>query len=189
MQVGLFFGTFNPIHVGHMIIAASIVDLTAVDQVWFVVSPQNPLKDKSGLLNEYDRLHLVQLAIGDDDRFRTSNIEFDLPRPSYTIDTLVRIGEKHPQHTFSFIVGSDNLVTLSRWKNYELLLRDYDLLVYPREPISNPFNDLPRVKLLDFPFLDISSTHIRQLVKAGRSPKYYLPDAVYKYVDEMNLYK
>lgn len=189
MRVGLFFGTFNPIHTGHLIIASSMADFGDLDQVWFVVSPHNPLKEKKDLLNEYDRLHLVRLAIEGDDRLRASSVEFGLHRPSYTIDTLVHLQEKHPDHVFALIVGSDNLPSLSKWKNYEILLRDYDILVYPRNPDNDLYHDHPRFKRLSFPYLDISATYIRQLIRSGRSARYYLPDRVFKYVDEMNLYK
>jgi nicotinate-nucleotide adenylyltransferase len=189
MRVGLFFGSFNPIHTGHLIIASSMVDNAELDQVWFVVSPQNPLKDKTDLLNEYDRLHLVQLAIENDERLRASSFEFSLPRPSYTIDTLIRMREKYPNHTFSLIMGSDSLPTLSRWKNHDVLLRDYNILVYPRHPDNDLYTDHPRVIRIAFPFLDISASYIRQQIKAGKSARYFLPEAVYTYVAEMNLYK
>jgi len=189
MQVALFFGSFNPIHLGHLIIGSSIADLPEVDQVWFVVSPQSPFKEKGSLLNAYDRLHLVREATSDDLRFRASSVEFSLPQPSYTIDTLTNLREQHPSHTFQLIVGSDTLPTLHKWKNHELLLRDYTFIVYPRPPATNPFPDHPNIRFTDFPFLNISSTYIRDLIKAGKSARYLLPERVYKYVDEMNLYR
>jgi nicotinate-nucleotide adenylyltransferase len=149
----------------------------------------NPLKDKRDLLNEYDRLHLVQLAINGDDRMRASNVEFGLSRPSYTIDTLIYLRDKYPQHTFSLIIGSDSLPTLTKWKNCDILLRDYDFLVYPRKPDNDLYLDHHRVKRLDVPSLDISASYVRQIIKAGQSPRYFLSEPVYKYVDEMNLYR
>lgn len=189
MQIGLFFGSFNPIHTGHLIIASSIADLTELDQVWFVVSPLSPFKDKASLLNEYDRLHLVKLAIEEDGRFRSSSVEFKLPRPSYTIDTLIHLREKFPTHHFSVITGSDNLQSLNDWKDASRLLREYTFYVYPRKPFENPYPDNPAIRVVDFPLLDISSTYIRELIEAGKSPRYFLPEPVFHYVDEMNLYK
>src|SRR3984957_14698567 len=132
MKIGLFFGSFNPVHNGHLIIANYICESTKLDKVWMVVSPQNPLKPKETLLRDYDRLHLINLAIEDNKNLKVSNIEFKLPKPSYTIDTLVHLHDKYPQHTFSLIMGSDNLATLHKWKNYEILLKNYEFLVYKR---------------------------------------------------------
>jgi nicotinate-nucleotide adenylyltransferase len=158
--------------------------------VWLVVSPQNPLKPKETLLRDYDRLHLINLAIEDSKNLKSSNIEFKLPRPSYTIDTLTYLGEKYPQHQFTLIMGSDNLVTLSKWKNYELLLERYEILCYRRRGFEdNPYPERKNIRVLDFPFLDISATFIRDNIKRGISMQYFLPDAVWKYIDESNLYK
>ncbi len=190
MKIGLFFGSFNPVHNGHLIIANYLCETTDLEKVWLVVSPQNPLKAKETLLSEYDRLHLINLAIADNPNLLASNIEFKLPRPSYTIDTLTYLSEKYPQHQFCLIMGSDNLETLHKWKNYELLLRNYPIYVYKRRgAVENPYANNPNIRLLDFPFLDISATFIRQNLKNGVNMQYFLPDAVWKYVEEMHLYK
>ncbi len=188
MKVGLFFGTFNPIHVGHLIIANYFAEFTDLDKIWFVISPHNPLKDKSELLNQYDRLHLVNLAIEYDTRFRTSNIEFKLPQPSYTIDTLIYLKEKHPQHEFVLLMGSDNLVSLHKWKNYEILLSNYQIYVY-RRLNANPVFENKKVKIFDVPLLNISASFIRQCIREKKSVRYLLPESVYNYVTEMNYYK
>lgn len=190
MKIGLFFGSFNPVHNGHLIIANYICESTELDKVWLVVSPQNPLKPKETLLRDYDRLHLINLAVEESKNLKASNIEFKLPKPSYTIDTLVYIGEKYPQHQFSLIMGSDNLATINKWKNYELLLNNYNLLVYKRRGFEeNPYPDRPNIRILDFPFLDISATFIRENIRKGISMEDFLPDAVWKYVSEMGWYK
>lgn len=190
MKIGLFFGSFNPVHNGHLIIANYLCQTTDLDKVWLVVSPQNPLKDKESLLSEYDRLHLINLAIADNPNLQASSIEFKLPRPSYTIDTLTYLTEKYPQHQFCLIMGSDNLVTLHKWKNYQQILERYPLYVYNRRgTVSNPYPGNPNIQLLDFPFLDISATFIRQNLKKGLNMQYFLPDPVWKYVDEMGLYR
>ncbi len=181
MKIGLFFGSFNPVHNGHLIIANYLCETTDLEKVWLVVSPQNPLKAKETLLSEYDRLHLINLAIADNPNLLASNIEFKLPRPSYTIDTLTYLSEKYPQHQFCLIMGSDNLETLHKWKNYELLLRNYPIYVYKRRgAVENPYANNPNIRLLDFPFLDISATFIRQNLKNGVNMQYFLPDAVSK---------
>ncbi|HLU18056.1 MAG TPA: nicotinate (nicotinamide) nucleotide adenylyltransferase, partial [Edaphocola sp.] len=165
MNIGLFFGSFNPIHQGHLIIANYIVEHTELDKIWFVVSPHNPLKPQSSLLNEYDRFHLVELAIKDNNKFRASNIEFNLPKPSYTIDTLTYLHEKFPLEKFSVIMGSDSYQNLPRWKNYEVLLRDYPIIVYQRpgfevvEPLSE------RTQVLHAPLIEISATMIRKMIR------------------------
>src|SRR5210317_1333913 len=159
MKVGLFFGSFNPVHIGHMIIANFMATQTDLDEVWMVVSPQNPLKPKSTLAKDYDRLHLVNLAIGDNDKLRVSNIEFALPKPSYTVDTLAYLQEKYPSKTFALIMGGDNLTTIHKWKNYEILLRDYDIYLYKRPKYDvNPDLLRGRVKQFEAPMLDISAT-------------------------------
>ena len=189
MKIGLFFGSFNPVHNGHLIIANYVCERTDLDKVWLVVSPQNPLKQKETLLREYDRLHLINLAIEDNKNLKASNIEFKLPKPSYTIDTLIYLKEKYPQHQFALIMGSDNLATLHKWKNYEQILKNYDLLVYRRNGfIENPFPKNKNIHFLDFPFLDISATFIRENLRQGNSMQYFLPEPVWKYIDEMKLY-
>ena len=189
MKIGLFFGSFNPVHNGHLIIANYISETTDLDKVWLVVSPQNPLKQKETLLRDYDRLHLINLAIEDNTNLKASNIEFKLPQPSYTIDTLTYLHEKYPDHQFSLIMGSDNLVSLHKWKNYEQLLNKYEFIVYKRRGYdANPFPDKSNIHFLDFPFLDISATFIRDNIKNGISMQYFLPEPVWKYISESNLY-
>ena len=189
MKIGLFFGSFNPVHNGHLIIANYVCERTELDKVWLVVSPQNPLKQKETLLREYDRLHLINLAIEDNENLKASNIEFKLPKPSYTIDTLIYLKEKYPQHQFALIMGSDNLATLHKWKNYEQILKNYDLLVYRRNGfIENPFPKNKNIHFLEFPFIDISATFIRENLRQGNSMQYFLPEPVWKYIDEMKLY-
>jgi nicotinate-nucleotide adenylyltransferase len=188
MKVGLFFGTFNPIHVGHLIIANYFAEFTDLDKIWFVISPHNPLKEKNDLLNQYDRLHLVNLAIEYDTRFRASNIEFKLPKPSYTIDTLTYLKEKHPEHEFILLMGSDNLISLHKWKNYETLLANYQIYVYKRLNANPEFKN-KNVKIFDVPLLNISASFIRQCIREKKSVRYLLPESVYNYVTEMNYYK
>jgi nicotinate-nucleotide adenylyltransferase len=190
VKIGLFFGSFNPVHNGHLIIANYVCETTDLDKVWMVVSPQNPFKEKQSLLNEYDRLHLIKLAIESNNNLRTSDIEFKLPKPSYTIDTLTHLKEKYPEHTFSLIMGGDNLQSLHKWKNYELILKNHDIYVYKREgALENPFADNACVHFLDVPLLDISATFIRENIQQGRSMQYFLPDRVWEYVRDYNLYK
>ncbi|TDH25196.1 nicotinate-nucleotide adenylyltransferase [Segetibacter sp. 3557_3] len=186
MRIGLYFGSFNPIHQGHLIIASTIVEAGHVQQVWFIVSPQNPLKKAGSLLNEYHRLHLVNLAIEGDNRLRASDIEFKLPRPSYTIDTLVYLHEKYPQHLFSVIMGSDSYQNIDKWKNAELIKKDYNLLIYRRPGFTVESNQ-ENVQLLDAPLLDISATYIRSAIAAKRSVRYLLPDKVLNEI-EINRY-
>ncbi|MBL7813654.1 MAG: nicotinate-nucleotide adenylyltransferase [Saprospiraceae bacterium] len=189
MKIGLFFGSFNPIHVGHLIIANYMATQTDLQQVWLVVSPQNPLKPKNTLARDRDRLNMVQAAIDDNPKLKASNIEFDLPKPSYTIDTLTYLAEKYPQHEFALIMGGDNIATLHKWKNYELILRGYDIYVYRR-----PNYDLgelathPRVKLFDAPLMDISATYIRNCLQNGKPIQYLVPDVVLNYLSEAKIY-
>lgn len=190
MNIGLFFGSFNPIHTGHLIIANHMATRTDLDQVWLVVSPHNPLKPKATLANDYDRLHMVNLAIEDNPLLRASNIEFGLPKPSYTVDTLAYLTEKYPQHDFSLIMGGDNLRTLHKWKNYDVLLRDYRIWVYQR-----PNYDLgelathPSIALQEAPMMQISASFIRQSLQAGHSIRYLVPDSVRTYLEGSNLYR
>ncbi len=189
MKIGLYFGSFNPIHVGHLLIASHVVDSGLVDKVWFVVSPQNPLKHSSTLLNEYDRLHLVNLAIEEDDRFKASDVEFKLPKPSYTIDTLIHLKEKYPQHTFSVILGGDSYQNLSKWKNYQILLNDYQLIVYNRPNAEVNNNEKSNIHILDAPLLEISSTEIRKSIQQKRSIRYMLPENVRIEIERNGYYK
>jgi nicotinate-nucleotide adenylyltransferase len=188
MIVGLYFGSFNPIHIGHLIIADFVAANTQVKQVWFVVSPQNPLKKSSTLLNEYDRLHLVNTAIEGNPSFRASNVEFLLPRPSYTIDTLTYLKEKYPSYSFLPIIGSDSLLNIQQWKNSELLLEQYSFLVYER-PGFKVMDLMKNVVLLKAPLLEISSTHIRANIKEERSIRYLVTDKVREEIERNRYYK
>lgn len=191
MNVGLFFGSFNPIHMGHLIIASQLVEHTELDEIWFVVSPQNPLKEKKSLLNEYDRLYLVEQAIEGDKRFKASNIEFNLPKPSYSVDTLAYLKDKHPEHQFALIMGGDNLGTLNKWKNYEAILKHYRVYVYKRPgyDMLTELTEHPSIQIVEFPQMDISASYIRNCAKNEISLKYLVPEPVRKYIEEMNLYK
>lgn len=189
-KVGLFFGSFNPVHVGHMIIANFMATQTDLEEVWMVVSPHNPLKPKKSLARDHDRLHLVRLAIGDNPKIKASDIEFSLPQPSYTVDTLSYLKEKYPNQEFALIMGGDNLATLHKWKNYELLLRDHEIFVYQRP--SHDLGELqqhPSIKIVEAPLMQISASYIRKCLKAGRSVQYLVPDAVYQYLEEVAVYR
>ncbi len=189
MKIGLYFGSFNPIHHGHLIIANHVVNETALQQVWFVVSPQNPFKQNHSLLNEYHRLHLVKLAIEGENKLRATDIEFKLPKPSYTITTLQYLEEKYPEHQFTIILGSDSLQNLDKWKNAEVIMERYELYVYTREGFTVR-TDLPvKYKILDAPLLQISSTHIRELVRKGKSIRYLLPDDVKEEIEKNHYYR
>ncbi len=189
MKVGLYFGSFNPIHTGHLIIASHVANYTDMDQVWFVVSPQNPLKPSSVLLNEYHRLFLVQLAVEEDPRLRATDVEFKLPRPSYTIDTLTYLQEKYPRHEFSLIMGSDSFQNLKRWKNYELLVKNYPFIIYrrPQFPVQDSLG--ATITILVAPMLEISATQIRDNIKEGRTIRYLVPDKVREEIEQNRYYK
>jgi nicotinate-nucleotide adenylyltransferase len=189
MKIGLYFGSFNPVHHGHLIIANHVVQSTGLDQVWFVVSPQNPLKTAAGLLNEYDRLFMIRAAIDGEKHLRASDIEFKLPRPSFTIDTLTYIHEKYPQHTFSIVMGSDSYQNLARWKNHEQLLKSTDFYIYVRAGFENiPSYTHARVQILNAPLLQISATHIRNILKEGKSIRYLVPDVVKEEIERNRYY-
>lgn len=190
MKIGLFFGSFNPVHNGHLMIANYICETTDLDKVWLVVSPQNPFKEKETLLNEYDRLLLVNLAIENNNNLKASNIEFNLPKPSYTIDTLTHLQEKYPQHQFALIMGSDNLATLHKWKNHELLLKNHEIFVYQRRGFDdNPYPNHSGIHFLKFPYIDISATFIRENIRNGVSMQFFLPDKVWDYIEGSSLFK
>jgi nicotinate-nucleotide adenylyltransferase len=189
MKIGLYFGSFNPIHHGHLIIAMHVLEQSKLDQVWFMVSPLNPFKLQTSLLNEYDRLHLVRLAIENQPELKAMDTEFRLPRPSYTIHTLQYLEEKYPLNEDQIILGSDGFQNLDKWKNAPLLMDRYPFLVYIR-PGFPPRTDLPvKTTLLQAPLLDISSTYIRQRIKLKYSIKYLVPDNVMHYIDENNYYR
>jgi len=179
MKIGLFFGSFNPIHVGHLIIANLMVESSDLKKVWFVVSPQNPLKPAKGLLHEFDRYDMVRAAAFDNYKLEVSDVEFHLPKPSYTIHTLVHLQEKHPDKEFKVIMGEDNLANFTRWKNYRQILDHYGLYVYPR-PGTQPseLRSHPNVTVVEAPLLDISATFIRDRIRKGQSVRYLVPDAV-----------
>lgn len=189
MLIGLYFGSFNPIHTGHLIIANHVLSHCKLAQIWFVVSPHNPLKESSSLLNENQRLHLVRLAIENEQKFKVSNIEFSLPRPSYTIDTLTHLQEKYPQHQFKIIMGSDSFQNITKWKNYKQLLLNYDIIVYRRPGYVADTSLSPRIEIADAPLLDISSSFIRKLIKEHKSIRYLLPDEVMKDIEANGYYK
>jgi nicotinate-nucleotide adenylyltransferase len=190
MKIGLLFGSFNPIHIGHLIIANTMATSTDLEQVWFVVSPQNPFKKTKSLLHEFDRFDMVEQAINDNSHLRATNIEFSMPKPSYTIDTLVRLGEKYPQHTFRLIMGEDNLELFVNWKNYDKILDYYGVYVYPRpRSVESPLKVHPAVKLVEAPLLDISATFIRNCIRTNRSIRYMVPDAVEEMIARKKFYR
>jgi nicotinate-nucleotide adenylyltransferase len=190
LKIGLYFGTFNPIHIGHMAIASFIVDYADIDELWFVVSPQNPHKKKQNLLNDYHRLEMVHRAVDDDKRFRVSNIEFSLPKPSYTVDTLTYLKEQYPDYQFKIIMGSDNLEKFHKWKNYEQIVENYGLIVYPRPGFEPSKYQLPPgTEIAKAPHMEISSTFIRKAIREGNDVRHFLPQKTWEYLDEMNFYK
>lgn len=194
-NIALFFGSFNPIHVGHLIIANHIANQSFIDECWFVVSPQNPFKEKSSLLKDYHRLAMVNEAIDDNPLLKSCDIEFHLPKPSYTVDSLTYLKEKHPQYDFSIVMGEDNLKSFHKWKNYEIILRDYKVIVYPRifENTSNKPYEIGEHKnihiLKDIPVMNISASFIRNAIKNNESIKYLVTEPVSTYIDRMNFYK
>lgn len=188
-KIGLFFGSFNPIHIGHLIIANHVVEHSDLDQVWLVVSPQNPFKDKKSLAKDRDRFHLAKIAIGDNLKLDASDIEFGLPRPSYTINTLSYLHEKYPQKEFSLIMGSDNLENIDKWKNGDILLNKYHIYIYDRPGDEQPkHSDHPNVRIVNGPLLEISSTFIRQQLQAGKSIRYLVTDEVREYIENSRMY-
>ena len=188
MKIGLYFGSFNPVHNGHLIIANHVINNTDLKQVWMIVSPQNPLKKSNSLLNEYDRLHLLQSALEGETKIKASSIEFNLPKPSYTIHTLTYLKEKYKQHQFSIIMGSDSYTNIKKWKNYELIILNYEIYIYERigYPIEN--NDNAQINLLEAPIIQISSSTIRDNLKKGKSIRYLVPDSVNLQVKENKYY-
>lgn len=192
-SVGLFFGSFNPIHIGHLILANYILENSDMHELWFVVSPQNPFKEKKTLLSDHHRLDMVQLATREYPRMRTSNVEFGLPKPSYTIDTLTYLHEKYPDIDFCLIMGEDNLKSLHKWKNYEKLLQGHQIIVYPRhyKEVREPHTYLqhPNITLIEAPVIELSATEIRRMIKESKNVRPMLPPEVYDYLDGSNFYK
>ncbi|WP_313098551.1 nicotinate (nicotinamide) nucleotide adenylyltransferase [Epilithonimonas sp.] len=196
-KIGLFFGSFNPIHIGHLILANYILEHSDMQELWFVVSPQNPFKEKKSLLNDHNRLDMVQLAIKNYPKMRASNVEFSLPTPSYTIDTLTYLQEKYPDYSFSIIMGEDNLGNLHKWKNYELLLQNYQVIVYPRifgedisaSPNVTELKNHQNIQKIDAPIIELSATEIRNMIKSGKNVRPMLPQEVFEYLDGSSFYK
>ena len=192
MKIGLYFGTFNPIHVGHLIIANHMAEFSDLDQIWMVVTPHNPLKTKSTLLNDYKRLEMVHLATAEYPKLRPSDIEFKLPQPNYTVNTLAYLQEKYPSHSFALIMGEDNLNSLHKWKNYEVILENHDIYVYPRvfeKTEDSAFKNHQHVHFIDAPVIEISSTFIRESISSGKNVRPLLPAEVFDFIDLNNIYK
>lgn len=189
MKIGLFFGSFNPVHVGHLIIANYSVSSTDLNQVWFVVSPQNPFKQSASLLNEHHRLHMIQSAVYGENNLRVSNIEFNLAKPSYTVDSLAYLKEKYPEHEFSILLGSDGFQNLNKWKNYEVIIRNHKLYIYKRPGYEIEETFGANIQIIQAPFLDISSTLIRKLIKEKRSIRFLVPDIVKEEIEMGGYYR
>ena len=189
MNIGLYFGSFNPIHIGHLIIANHILNETSINKIWFIVSPQNPFKESKTLLNEFDRLHLVRLATQDDNRIKCSDIEFNLPKPSYTSNTLAFLSEKYPEHQFSIIMGSDSYQNLDKWKNYETIINNYPVYVYKREghEIKKTFDK--EAVTLNAPIIQISASQIREHIRSAKSIRYLVPEMVREEIESRKFYK
>lgn len=190
-KIGLFFGSFNPIHIGHLIIANTMLETTDLDEVRFVVSPQNPHKKRNTLLHEFDRLYMVERAISENYKLKGEDVEFRMPVPSYTIDTLTYLTDKNPDKEFVLIIGGDNLQHFQKWKNYEQILENYELYVYPRPdtPKELELKNHPKVRMVQAPLLDISATYIRDLIKNGKSVRYLIPPEVEGYINSKGFYK
>ena len=190
MKVGLFFGSFNPIHIGHLIIAETILNNSDLNKIWFVVSPQNPFKSSSALLHEFDRMDMVRAAIEDNPDFHASDIEFNLPKPSYTATTLAFLSDKYKSYSFKVIIGEDNLEKFTNWRNYEVILEEYGLYVYPRPKSSNSkLKEHDNVYLIDAPKMDISSTYIRQALSKGKTARYMVPPKTYELILSRKYYQ
>lgn len=190
MKIGLFFGSFNPVHLGHLVIANYMANFTQLEEVWLVVSPHNPLKNKKGLSNMYDRLEMVRLATENAEHLKASDIEFSLPQPSYTVDTLAYLAEKHPTKEFAIIMGADNLASFKKWKNYEVILKNYEIYVYPRPGIDvEEWKNHPSVIMTETPQMDISSTFIRKAIKDKKNIQYFVPDNVIAFMEGKNMYR
>lgn len=189
MKIGLFFGSFNPVHSGHMIIANYIVEHSNLDQLWMVVTPHNPHKKRATLADDYDRLYLVNLAVEDHIKLQSCDIEFNMPKPSYTIDTLTYLKEKHPTHDFVLIMGGDNLESFHKWKNHEVILKNFEIYVYRRPNYTlGELQEHPNVTLIEAPLMEISSSMIRKLIKEKKSIRYWVPDKVFEEIDRCSMY-
>lgn len=188
-KIGLYFGSFNPIHIGHMMIANYMHEFTDIDKIWFVISPHNPLKEKKSLLADYHRLEMVHLALEEEYEMRAMDIEFKMPQPSYTIDTLTRLQEKYPQYEFVVLMGGDSLESIHKWKNYQSLLEQYQVYVYTRPGASIAENLHTNIKIFQAPQMDISASFIRQSIKDKKNIRYFLPEKVWKYIKEMHFYE
>jgi nicotinate-nucleotide adenylyltransferase len=189
VKIGLYFGSFNPIHYGHLIVANYLLNETDIEKLWFVVSPQNPHKTEGSLLNEYHRLHLVKLATENDERIKVSDIEFGLPRPSYTIDTLAYLTEKYPQHEFSILMGADSFQNLPNWKNADQLVKRCEIFIYPRQGFMVENKLGARVQQIEAPLLHLSATYIRKCIAQGKSIRYMVPDIVKEEIEKGGYYK
>lgn len=190
MNIGLFFGSFNPIHIGHLAIANYMAEYTSLDAVWFIVSPHNPLKEKKSLLNDHHRFDMVQMAINGDERFEVSDIEFRMEQPSYTIDTLTYLKERYPKYQFALIIGSDNIDSFHKWKNYDRILENYFIYVYPRpNSKESMLYTMPNVITVPAPLIEISSSFIRLAIKNKKDIRYFLPPQVFEYINKMHFYE
>lgn len=192
MKIGLFFGSFNPIHIGHLILANYILEHSDMNELWFVVSPQNPFKEKKTLLNDHYRLDMVELAVKKYPKMRASDIEFHLPKPSYTIDTLAYLKEKYPQHTFALIMGEDNLEGLHKWKNADYLVDNYQIIVYPRiteEKTTSKYDNYPNICKIDAPVIELSATEIRKMIKERKNIRPMVSPEVYDFLDKNGFYE
>lgn len=189
MKIGLFFGSFNPVHIGHLAVGNYMIEFTDLEQLWFVISPQNPLKRKATLLEDHKRRTLLEIAIEEDNRFRVCDIEFRLPKPSYTIDTLTYLKELHPGHEFVLIMGSDVLDTFSKWKNYSIIQSNYTRYIYPRPGHAVNAGEHANIRVFEAPLMEISSTFIRQALMQKHDIRHFLPHKVYDYITEMSFYK
>ena len=189
-KTGLFFGSFNPIHIGHLAIANYLIEFSDMNVLWFVITPQNPFKKRNSLLSDQLRLEMVELAIKGDDRFRVCDVEFRMPVPSFTIDTLMYLKEKHPRHNFQLIMGSDNLDQFHKWKNYDIIEKNFKRIIYPRPGSSEiNINELKNCEVINAPLMEISSSFIRKALKSGKKPDRFLPAPVYEFIEKMNLYR
>jgi len=188
MNIGLYFGSFNPVHTGHLIIANHFLNCTDLKKIWFVVSPQNPFKEKGSLLNEYHRFHLLKLAIEDDNRMKALDIEFGLPKPSYTANTLIHMDEKYPGNQFTIIMGSDSFQNLHKWKNYEMIVKNYPIYVYRRQGFETKNHVNAKLTVVEAPLLQISATEIRTLLRDKKSIRYLVPDKVKEEIERGGYY-